>query len=451
MTANNTRLSAWQLAIFAGPSMSLNSMLVPLLILLPAFYSIEVGLDVAVVGTVFMLARMWDAVTDPIIGALSDRKTTRWGRRRPWLVAALPATLAATWFLLNPPAQAGYVWLGVWLFLFYAFWTMMFIPYQSWGAELTTDFNERTRVAGYRDGASFLGYLLASLLPLVVLQIIMGVAQPSYGQILTLVGIFFAVSLPLTVLFCLRTIPEVKRGPPQVISWRHLRGILLRSKPFQRLTLAYAFDRVAMGTYFAAMPLLIPMALGLAKYFLALAVTVSVASLLFTPVWVSLSYRIGKHMSYCIANAVTMLAYAMFVFIPSGSIAWAMATFIVLGIGNAGTLITAPSMMADCVDYDHLKSGVEQTGAHMACLSTVTKIGFALGIGIGLNIVGLFGFDAQAIEQSESALFGLRIATGGIPLLLLIPSILIMWRFPLGRDSHASIRRELDVIRDSND
>lgn len=427
--------------------MSLNSMLVPLLILLPPFYSVEIGLDVAVVGSVFMLARMWDALTDPIIGAISDRKMTRWGRRRPWLVAALPATLAATWFLLNPPAEAGYVWLGVWLFLFYAFWTMMFIPYQSWGAELATDFNERTRIAGYRDGASFLGYLLATLLPLIVLQIIMGVAQPTYGQILSLVGIFFAVSLPLTVFFCLRTIPEVKRGPSQPILWSHLQGILLRNKPFQRLTLAYAFDRVAMGTYFAAMPLLLPMGLGLAKFFLVLAVINSVAALLFSPAWVRLSYHIGKHVSYCVANGVTMLSYAMFFFMPSGSIAWALATFVVLGIGNAGTLITAPSMMADCVDYDHLQSGVEQTGAHMACLSTVTKIGFALGIGIGLNVVGLFGFDGQAVEQSEAALLGLRFVTGGIPMLLLILPILIMWRFPLDRDNHANIRRELDALK----
>lgn len=435
--------------IFAGPSMSLNSMLVPLLILLPPFYSIELGLDVAIVGTVFMVARIWDAVTDPAIGAISDRTQTRWGRRRPWLVAALPATLVATWFLLNPPVQAGYVWLGVWLFLFYVFWTMMFIPYQSWGAELATDFDERSRIAGYRDGASFLGYLLAMLLPLVVLQIIMGVTEPTYGQILGLVGIFFAVSLPITTLLCLRTIPEVQRKPLQPVLWRHLLGILVGNRPFQRLTLAYAFDRIAMGTYFAAMPLLLPMGLGLAKYFLALAVANSVAALLMSPVWVRFTYRFGKHRSYCLANGVTMLAYFMFIFIPSGSFAWALATFVVLGIGNAGTLITAPSMMADCVDYNHLKSGVEQTGAHMACLSMVTKIGFALGIGIGLNVVGAFGFEGQALEQSESALSGLRVATGCIPMLLLIPPILMMWRFPLDRDSHTKIRRELTQYENS--
>ena len=439
------RQSAWKLALFAGPSMSLNTMLVPLLLLLPAFYSIEVGLDVAVIGNIFMFARVWDAITDPTIGALSDRTRTRWGRRRPWLIGALPLTLLATWFLLNPPADAGYLWLGLWLFLFYVFWTAMFIPYQSWGAELATDFDERTRVAGYRDGASFLGYLLAALLPLLVLQVFMGIEAPSYGQMLVLVGLFFAITLPVSTLLCVWRVTEPKPVETRPISWNDLFGIVVRNRPFQRLFVAYLFDRVGMGVYFAVMPLLIPLGLGLGKYFLALSVAISIASLAFSPVWVRIAGKLGKHPSYCLANVVSIIAYAMFLWVPVGSQYWALLTFIVLGIGNAGTLITAPSMMADCVDYDHLESGVEQTGAHMACLWLITKIGFAMGIGIGLNFIGLYGFDGQAAIQSDSAVTALRIGTGGIPMLLLVPAILIMLQFPLGRRRHAEIRRQLEA------
>ena len=425
--------------------MSLNTMLVPLLLLLPAFYSIEVGLDVAVIGNIFMFARIWDAFTDPAIGALSDRSQSRWGRRRPWLVGALPLTLVATWFLLNPPEDASYVWLGLWLFLFYVFWTTMFIPYQSWGAELATDFDERTRVAGYRDGASFLGYLLAALLPLLVLQVFMGIDSPSYGQMLGLVGLFFAISLPLTTLLCVWRVPEPQRVAARPISWSDLFGIVVRNRPFRRLFAAYLFDRIGMGVYFAVMPLLIPIGLGLGKYFLALSVAISIASLAFSPVWVRIAAKLGKHPSYCLANAVSFVAYGMFLVVPFGDQYWAFVIFILLGVGNAGTLISAPSMMADCVDYDHLESGVEQTGAHMACLWLVTKIGFALGIGIGLNFIGLYGFDSQAATQTETAVAALRVGTGGIPMLLLIPAVLMMLRFPLDRQRHAQIRQQLEA------
>ena len=318
LAVSSTRLSTARLIAFAGPSMSLNVMLIPLLLLLPPFYSLEVGLDVAVIGNIFMFARIWDAVTDPTIGALSDRTRTRWGRRRPWLVAALPLTLMATWFLLNPPASANYVWLGVWLFLFYVFWTTMFIPYQSWGAELAKDFDERTRVAGFRDGASFLGYLLASLLPLIILQGVLGIEQPSYGQMLMLVGIFFAISLPVTTLWCVRVIAEPEHRASRPIQWRDMWGIFTRNRPFQRLTLAYLFDRVAMGTYFAVMPLVIPIGLGLGKYFLALSVMISVASLAFSPVWVRISQWLGKHRSYCLANAVSFLGLRQFSLVARG-------------------------------------------------------------------------------------------------------------------------------------
>ncbi|NIP69704.1 MAG: MFS transporter, partial [Planctomycetales bacterium] len=88
----------------------------------------EAGLDLATVGTVFMVARLWDALTDPTIGALSDRLRTPWGRRRPLMLLGLPLVLGATWFLLNPPVEVSFGYLLTWVFLFYVFWTLVFIP-----------------------------------------------------------------------------------------------------------------------------------------------------------------------------------------------------------------------------------------------------------------------------------------------------------------------------------
>ena len=101
--------------------------------------------------------------------------------------------------------------------------------------------------------------------------------------------------------------------------------------------------------------------------------------------------------------------------------------------------------MADCVDYDRLKSGVEQTGAHMAFLWLVTKVGFALGIGIGLKwFLPLFDFNPAATQHSAEQLAAVRFATGGLPMLLLVPAVLLMLKFPLGARRHGIIRRRLD-------
>ena len=439
-------LPSWRLVLFAGPSMSLNVMVVPLLLLLPQFYSADMGMDLATIGTVFMVARLWDAFTDPTIGALSDRIRTRWGRRRPLIIVGLPLVMAATWFLLNPPIGVSFGYLLTWVFLFYVFWTMIFIPYQSWGTELATGFHERTRVAGYRDGASFAGYLLAALLPLLVLEVYLKIDQPSYQSMLHVLGAFFLISLPMTILFCFLAVPEPVPTSAIRVPWRELGAMLRRNRPFVRLLTAYLIDRTAMGVYFAAMPLAVSFAFGMFRYFLTFSVAISVFSLLFSPMWVRIANRLGKHPAYCWANAVTALGYASFLLVPADF--WAvLAVFAIVGVGNAGTLITTPSMMADCVDYDRLKSGVEQTGAHMALLWLMTKVGFALGIGIGLKwFLPLFDFNPSAAQHSAQQLTAVRFATGGLPMLLLVPPILLMLKFPLGARRHGIIRRRLDRL-----
>jgi Na+/melibiose symporter-like transporter len=438
-------LPPWRLMLYAGPSMSLNVMVVPLLLLLPQFYSADMGMDLATIGTVFMVARFWDAFTDPTIGALSDRIRTRWGRRRPLIVIGLPLVMGATWFLLNPPANVSFGYLLTWVFLFYVFWTLIFIPYHSWGTELATGFHERTRVAGYRDGASFAGYLLAAVLPLVILQVYLRIEEPSYAQMLNVLGAFFLISLPITVSLCFIAVPEPPPAGQRNIPWRELLSILRRNRPFVRLLTAYLLDRTAMGVYFAAMPLAVSFALGMFEHFLTFSVVISVSSLLFSPGWVRLTARLGKHPAYCWANGVTALGYGLFLVVPAENFWAVLAIFTILGVGNAGTLITAPSMMADCVDYDRLKSGVEQTGAHMAFLWLMTKIGFALGIGIGLKwFLPLFDFNPGDPQHTAQQLAAVRFATGGLPMLLLVPAVLLMLKFPLSARRHAVIRRRLD-------
>ena len=135
------------------------------------YYSDEVGVSLATIGWVVLISRFWDAVIDPAMGLISDKTRSRWGRRRPWIAfGALPAALCL-FLVMNPGfnivGMPNSVWFSIWTVLFFLFWTVINVPYEALGAELSFDFHERTKILGFRDAALVLGTLFAAVLPYV--------------------------------------------------------------------------------------------------------------------------------------------------------------------------------------------------------------------------------------------------------------------------------------------
>jgi len=440
------RLSALRLVAYASPTVALQAMMVPLLLYLPpAYYSATVGLSLAMVGLAFLVGRAFEAVTDPLIGAISDRTVSRFGRRRLWMVVGTPAAIIAAGYLLTPVHGANGFYLIGWLLAFYVGWTLVFIPHQTWGSELAGDYHERTRIAGFRETGAFVGYLLAALVPLIYWKVFRGVEAPSFLQIVQAIGAFFAIALPLTTVFCFVMVPSVARTAGESIpSWKELYAILGRNQPFVRLASAYLIDRISMGTYFAAQPLLIGLALNLQADVLWVALATGVSSAVLAPVWVPIGRRIGKHRAYCLANGITMLGYAMLFYAVPGQLPYVLVCQSMLGLGNGGTMIMPPAMTADTVDYDELKSGVQQMGGHMAFLSFVFKGGMACGPFVGLGFISLFGYSGGAATLTPQGALGIRLCASWLPVLLLVPPIIMMWRFPIGAQRQRIIRRWLD-------
>jgi len=252
------KLSTGQLLAYAAPTVALQAMLVPLYNFLPpVYYSAEVGMVAFTVATVFAIGRFWEALIDPLVGALSDRTTSRFGRRRIWMVAGAPIALVSAWFLLLPPPGASTAYLLGWLVVFYAGWTMVYVPHQTWGGELSSDYAERTRIAGFRESGAFFGYLCASAVGIFYWIFFKGVAFPSYAQIVQAVGVFFAVALPIGILWCFARVPASAPHSERTPGWGELLGILTRNAPFRRLAGAYFVDRLALGVYFGVQPVLI--------------------------------------------------------------------------------------------------------------------------------------------------------------------------------------------------
>ncbi len=446
--SNIGRLSAAQLLAYAAPTVALQAMMVPLLMYLPPTYSQVAGLSLATVGLMFAIGRTFEALTDPLIGALSDRTTLSFGRRRSWMAAGAPIAMVATYFLLNPGPGATALYLLLWLVVFYAGWTMVFIPHQTWGGEMSGDYHERTRIAGFRETGAFVGYLAASLVPLIYLQVYLGKAAPTFEEIVKAIGWFFVIFLPVGVLWCFLKVPAVKAAEGEKLpSWTELFAILKRNKPFARLVTAYFIDRVGMGTYFFVQPILVTFALNMPQHLLWIGLANTVAAVLFSPLWVPVARRFGKHRAYCLANGVTILSYLLLFVAQPGDL-WIVALAnAVMGLGNGGTMITPPAMAADTVDHDELQSGVQQMGGHMAFLAFVFKAGMAFGPLIGATCLAFFGYVQSGQALDAQGMLGIRICSTVLPIALLLVPMAMMWRFPIDSARHAEIRRMLDARR----
>lgn len=442
------RLKTGQLLAYAAPTVALQAMLVPLYNFLPpVYYSTEVGMVAFTVAAIFAIGRFWEATIDPLVGALSDRTSSRFGRRRIWMLAGAPVALLAAWFLLMPPQGATPAYLLIWLVVFYAGWTMVYVPHQTWGGELSEDYAERTRIAGFRETGAFFGYVCASAVGIFYWIWVQGVAFPSYAQIVQSVGVFFAVALPIAILWCFSAVPATSAMQERTPGWGELLAILTRNAPFRRLIGAYLVDRLAMGVYFGVQPVLISQALGLQQHVLTVAIVNTVAAVLLAPLWVPIAGKLGKHRAYCIANLVTALAYLSLFVVPSAVVVPVLLANVLMAFGNGGTMIMPPAMTADAVDADELQSGVAQMGGHMAFLASVFKFGMGLGLFIGLGFLTLFGYVDMGQSMTAQLEQGIRLGASWLPALMLLVPVLVMWRYPIDGARHAEIRAALAARR----
>lgn len=438
------KLSTGQLLAYAAPTVALQAMLVPLYNFLPpVYYSAEVGMVALTVATIFAIGRFWEAIVDPLVGALSDRTKSRFGRRRVWMVVGTPIALVSAWFLLLPPQGASSAYLLGWLVLFYAGWTMVYVPHQTWGGEISDDYAERTRIAGFRESGAFFGYLCASAVGIFYWIIFKGVAFPSYAQIVQSVGVFFAVALPIGILVCFAKVPASTAQVERTPSWGELLGILTRNAPFRRLVSAYFIDRLALGVYFGVQPVLISQALGMQQHVLTVALVNTLAAVLLAPTWIALANRWGKHRAYCIANLITAAAYLALFFVPDGALIPVLLVNVVMAFGNGGTMITPPAMTADAVDADELQTGVAQMGGHMAFLASVFKFGMGLGLFLGLGFISIFGYVDMGQVLTSEVERGVRLGASWFPAAMLLIPVLMMWSYPIDGARHAEIRAAL--------
>ena len=346
--------SLLRLTAYGLPGLPLAALLLPLYVYLPTFYAVDVGLGLGAVGAVLMAVRIWDVFTDPLIGTLSDRSRSRFGRRRPWMLAGAPLLLVSAYFLFLPAPGAGWPYLLLWVAVLTLGGTMVLLPYSAWGAELTEDYHGRSRVSASREVFVVVGTVLAIAMP--------AAFGEDLGRGLGMLFWFLLATLPVALALALTLVPEPAPKSGAALPWRRSLGLLRNNGPFRRLILAYFLNGIANGLPATLFLLFAEYGLDAKASSGAFLMTYFLCGILSVPLWLRLTRPYDKHRVWI---GAMLLACAVFVCVPllgPGDASWFFLVCVLTGLALGADLVLPPSMQADVIDLDRLRSGRERAG-----------------------------------------------------------------------------------------
>ena len=434
----------WKVIVaYVLPSFPLAALGMPIVVHLPNFYaSKEVGIRLAVVGAIFGLMRILDILIDPIAGYVSDRWRTRFGRRRPVMALGTPILVVGIWLAFVPGGVVSVPYVCFCLFVMYLGWSSVIIPHLSWGAEISGDYHERSRIYGWSQALTVAGMMCVLIVP----AVLEAKGYPLSSQVMAMAIFSIATLLP-SVILCLAIVPEpVVKLNTQAGLIPTLR-FLLRNRAIRRIMAVDLIEstnqgaRGAMFLYFAALPLALPHFGGtlLLAYFLC--------GVIFAPAWIALARRIGKNRAL-IAAYVYMIATGPLLFlIPPGSKLVALIVISISGASYAAPAFLIRAMMADVADADTHDNGAERAGIMYAFLSMTSKLGIGWSVSIAFGILALLGFDPR-IHNTPEAIENLRLLNILLPVVLAALGLVTMLGYPLNEAHQRKLRQEIERRRE---
>ncbi len=466
-------LKRWQIGAYALPAIPMAGLGLPIAVYLPAFYAEQAGLTVTTVGAIFMLARFWDVFTDPVLGILSDRYTTRWGRRRHWIVLSVPIILLAAWQLFMPPPGVGIPHLLFWMFFLYVGFTVITIGHISWGAELSSDYHERSRIQGWREFALVFGMFTVLALPALIeiatsdapetasvsaeQAVLANELPPPTEQIRDIgheavgsdkvasMGWFIIILLPISVALAVGLVGERKADNPAPIKWRELWQVLRDNTSVRRLLLVDTIAGFGPSVSGALYIWYIAYYVGYGDWASRILLLYFVAAFLGVPFWMQVSYRIGKHKALAVAFLYTCTILVFYIPTRQAPFWVVMALNMLFGFGYGAGPFLLRSMMADVRDYDLLQTGQERTGLYYSLLTMTSKVGAALAVGATMTLLGVFGFDPSLGEQnSPGAIDSIGYMFIFFPIVVYLTGAALIWRFPIDQAAQERLRAQID-------
>ncbi|MCP5182470.1 MAG: MFS transporter [Pseudomonadales bacterium] len=417
----------------------------PAAVFIPRFYTSDVGVPLALVGTYILVARIVDIFTDPLMGYVSDRVKTPWGNRKPWVLMSGPIMMLAIYMLFMPPEGAGGGHMLLWMLILGLGQTMVIITYWSWGAELSTDYNERSRVTGWRAQAGIIGNFATQFIPIAAAALF---AYSTDAQsVLKLVGVTIIVLMPICLLATVTQVPEPVRPPQERVPIFEGLKLMFTNKPFLRLVVAFMIGSIGLNITTPLYLFFVSDVLGAedkTPYILSIYMVTSFASV---PFWVWLSTKISKHRAYVASFALIAFTHPFYLLLGEGDVWWMLPVTVATGFASGGFSQMLPNAMkADVIDYDTLRTGENRAALFFSAWSFAQKSTASIGAAIAMFGLALLGFNAEsgAVNGAEE-LFGLRFLFSAFPSIFFLGGALIVWNFPITAERQKGIRAEIEA------
>lgn len=431
------------------------------------FYTDVFGLSAAVVGTMFLVTRVWDSVFDPIVGVVADRTDTRWGKFRPYLLwLSIPfGGMAILTFYTPALGDTGKI---VYAFITYSLMMMVYsginVPYASLLGVMSPNLQDRNVLSTFRMMFAYIGSFVALLLFMPLVGAFTGgdtsQEEQQYGWLMAVVVIAVACSLLFFGCFSLtkERVKAVKCEKTPLMTdirdllgnrpWWILLGAGIASLVFNSIRdgatvyyFKYFVDETSYGNVtVAGIPFVLSglyLAVGQASNIIGVVLAAPIAS------------KIGKRQTFMWAMIIATVLSVAFYYLDRNQLMLIFLLQVVISVCAGSVFPLLWSMYADCADYSELKTGNRATGLIFSSSSMSQKFGWAIGTAITGWLLAAFGFQANAV-QNEETIQGIRMFLSLLPAVGTALSVAFIFFYPLTERRMESITTELEILRNKN-
>ena len=436
--------------------------------IIQGIYAKYFGISLATIATVLLIARLFDAVTDPIIGLYSDRYQASSGSRKPFIVCGGLAVVFCSYFLYVPvdldtlklltekglSINVSASYFLFWFIAFYFAWTIFEIPHLAWATELAGNSKEKNLIYSLRTAATWFGVLLFYIVPLLPIFETNEFTPLSLSLSVIVAGFLMLLLLWINLKFTPNCVvrPKVKMtctSRSSAIGLKALVQEIYTNKPLALFLVVFALSFIAVpGMWFTLIFIYVDSYLQQGNQFAQASIIAIVSGFLMIGLWCWLANQIGKQTTLALGQIFAAVGALLTGFlVPGDSGFLSLLVTMVLCYGVGATVIAAlgPSLLGDIIDYSRWKFGNDRAATYFSLYTMVGKVSVAIGGAIGLAIAGYYGFNPSADFYSERSIGGLHLAIAWIPAAISVCTIPLFLMNPITARRHAVIRKRLDA------